>query len=104
LLGDPDYKWETYRKRQLKQADELRTYLHRSRLLGIAAALLAAVLALIVLGIGAFAQPARTPTSLVVVQDGQVTCGSIDVAADGQTRVGGQVISRATHVIVVAHC
>jgi hypothetical protein len=104
LAAHPDFTWETYRNRQLRQADELRRYLHRSRILGIAAAFLAAVLALVVLGIGAFAQPSRAPTSVVVIESGQVTCGSIDVAADGQTYVGGRVISRATQVVVVAHC
>jgi hypothetical protein len=100
----PTYSWERYKQHQLGMADRLRRYLHRSRLLGIAAALLAGALALVVLGIGAFAQPAQAPTSVVVIQGGQVTCGSIDVGADGQTRVGGRVISRATQVVVVAHC
>jgi hypothetical protein len=94
LTAHPDYTWETYRNRQLRQADQLRRYLHRSRLLGIAAAFLAGVLALVVLGIGAFAEHAPTPTSVVVIADGVVTCGAIDVGADGQTRVGGRVISR----------
>jgi hypothetical protein len=104
LVGDPNYRWEIYRVRQLTQADELRVHLHRSRLLGVIAALLAGSLALVVLGIGAFAKPAPTRTSVVVIADGVVTCGTIDVAADGQTRVGGRVISRATQVVVVAHC
>jgi hypothetical protein len=104
LAGHPDFRWETYRDHQLSQADKLRRYLHRSRLLGIAAAFLAAVLALVVLGIGAFAHPSQSPSSVVVVHGGQVTCGSINVGADGRTRVGGREISRATQVVAVAHC
>jgi hypothetical protein len=57
LAGNRRYTWETYRDHQLSQVDKLRTHLHRSRLLGIAATLFAAVLALVVLGIGAFADP-----------------------------------------------
>jgi hypothetical protein len=104
LAGNRRYTWETYRDHQLSQADKLRTHLHRSRLLGVVATLFAAVLALVVLGIGAFADPSQAPTSVVVVHDDQVTCGSINVGADGQTRVGGRVISGATQVVVVAHC
>jgi hypothetical protein len=100
----PILSGETYRIHQLPLADRLRRYLRRSRLLGIAAALLAGGLALMVLGIGAFVHPVQAPASVVVVQGGQVMCGSIKVDANGQTLVGGRVISRATQVVVVAHC
>jgi hypothetical protein len=100
----PNYTWERFRQHRLERAETLRTHLHRSRLLGVAAAILAGVLALAVLWIGAFVHPSPAPTSVVVVHRGQVTCGSIGVGADGQTRVGGRVISRATQVVVVAHC
>jgi hypothetical protein len=96
--------WMDYKKNHLQVADKLRRRLHRSRFLGILAVLLAAILAMTVLGFGAFAHPAQGDTSVVVVHDGQVTCGSIKIGADGQTRVGDRVISQATQVVVVSHC
>lgn len=100
----PHDTWLEYKKYQLQLADKLRRRLHRSRTLGVLAVLLAAIVAMAVLGFGAFAHPAQTDTSVVVVHDGQVTCGSINVGADGQTRVGDRVISQATQVVVVSHC
>jgi hypothetical protein len=99
-----EYRGKWYGDNQIQLADFLRTRLHRSRLLGIVAALLAGLLALAVFWVSAFFHRAEPPTSVVVVHGGQVTCGSINVGADGQTRVAGQVISGATQVIVVAHC
>jgi hypothetical protein len=100
----PSDTWEEYRDSQLELADKLRRRLHRSRLLGVAAVLLAGILAMAVLGFGAFVHPAQAPTSVVVVHDGQVTCGSINIGAGGQTQVGDRVISQATQVVVVSHC
>jgi hypothetical protein len=98
-------RWKDYQKNQFDLADKLRTRLHRSRVLGSFAVFLAATLAMVVLGIGAFVQPPAptpAPTSVVVVHAGRVICASI--GDDGLARVGGQVISQATQVVVVAHC
>jgi hypothetical protein len=96
--------WKRNRKRQVKVADNLRMRLHGHVCSASERPCWPGVLALVVLGIGAFAQPAKVPTSVVVIQGGQVTCGSISVGADGTARVGGREISQATQVVVVAHC
>jgi hypothetical protein len=102
--GRPEPGWEEYKRSRVRQADEFCRYLHRSRILGVLAALGVGVLAIVVLGIGAFHHPQQAGPSVVVVHDGQVTCGSISLGADGQTRIGGRVIAKATQVAVVAHC
>jgi hypothetical protein len=94
--------WMEYKNKQLELADDGRKHLHRSRTLGVAGVVLAGILALTVLGFGALGPP-QADTSVVVVHDGQVTCGSISVD-DGQTRVGDRVISQATQVVVVSDC
>jgi hypothetical protein len=96
--------WHEYMDKQLDLADELRKPLYRSRLLGVAAVVLAGLLAITVLGFSTFAQSAQAPTLVVVVHDGQMTCGPIHVGADGQTQVSGRVIPETTQVVVVSHC
>ena len=60
----PSDTWEEYKDSQLELADKLRRRLHRSRLVGVAAVLLAGILAMAVLGFGAFVHPAQAPTSV----------------------------------------
>jgi hypothetical protein len=71
-------------------------------MLGIAAALFAGILAIVVLANDVFT-PSR-PSSVVIIDSGQVICGPIKVNADGRSSVGGRPITNATQVVAVARC
>src|SRR5262245_30621939 len=98
-----DRDWREYREHQAR-ADVLRKYLHRSRILGVLAAVVVGVLSLAVLGIGAFGEPDEAPTKVVVVDRGRVYCGPLTTDAQGRVTIAGQTFRRATQVLRVGSC
>ena len=104
-MDDPtDFGWREFREHQMARADRLRTHLHRSRALGVLAILLAGLLALVVLAVGAFADQPADRTYVVVVHDGEVSCGAIGISNSGRTTIGGRVVEGVRQLVPVAHC
>lgn len=97
-----DRDWGLYRDRQQELANRLRTQLHRSRVLGVLAALLVGMLALVVLAIGSFRE---TPgVFVVVVERGRVFCGPASADAQGRLTVGGRAFAGVSQVVPVDSC
>lgn len=83
---------ETYREKYNRWADRRRAYLHASRGLGVAAALLAGCVVIWIFAAGTVSQASP---SIIVVHQGRVTCGTIKNA---------EKYTRITQVISVAQC
>jgi hypothetical protein len=96
--------WKKFRELRRQRANRARKYLHRSRALGIVALVVAAILALVVLALGGFADDPPALTYVVVVHDGQVTCGALERAADGRTLIGGQEYDEISQLAPVPEC
>ena len=69
---NPEKSWQKYREDILGNANRNRIYLHASRVLGVFAAVVIAVLAIVAVLAGTVA-PA--PSDVIVVHNGQLTCG-----------------------------
>jgi hypothetical protein len=91
-----------YRFNYEHQADARRARLHVSRLFGVAAAILAGVLAMIILGLQTLSSPSPS-MSLLVVHNGTVTCETTHPSKTGQTIFSGPTTG-VVQVTVVAHC
>jgi hypothetical protein len=89
--------WDGFREWNQRRPNEIRRRLHRSRILGILAAAMAGLLALLIIGNAAFI---RNQTSVIIVERGHVLCGPIKVGTDGLSSIHGHVVSGATQVIV----
>jgi hypothetical protein len=68
-------EWMNYRRSVLEGADIRRGFLHRSRTVGVVAAALIALLAVVAV-IAGTVSPA--PVYVIVVHQGQLTCGAVD--------------------------
>lgn len=88
---------ERFREYNQKRPNDIHRHLQRSRILGILAAAMAGVLALLIVGNAALI---KDPTSVIVVEHGHILCGPINVGTDGLSRIHGHVIAGATQVIV----
>ena len=66
--------WEVYKKRSLESADRRRVYLHASRAVGVIAAGLIALLAILAVIAGTVSPP---PSEVIVVHHGRLTCGPV---------------------------
>lgn len=102
LVMEWDRDWTLYRDRQQELSNHLRTQLHRSRLLGVLAALLVGLLALAVLAIGSFRDDPGA--AVVVVERGRVSCGTVSTDDRGRLTVSGRIVESATHVFPVESC
>jgi hypothetical protein len=103
-MPDPaTIKWQDFRDDRKERGDDARRFLHQSRALGVGAVLFGVVLALLVLALGGFADDTSDPTHVVVVHDGQVTCGALD-RDNGRTLIGGQEIRGVSQLTTVESC
>jgi hypothetical protein len=104
-MPDPEsFTAPQFRDLRQRRADRARRYLHRSRALGTLALVVAGVLALVVLAIGAFADDAPAPTYVVVIHDGAVTCGALERTVGGHTLIGGEEFEEVSHLTAVPAC
>jgi hypothetical protein len=83
---------ETYKEKYKRWADRRRVYLHASRALGVSAALLAGCVVIWIFAAGTVSQASP---DIVVVHQGQVTCGTIR---------NMEKYARITQVISVGQC
>jgi hypothetical protein len=104
-MQDPhSLHWWEFRDLRRQRGDRARKYLHRSRALGIGALVVASVLALVVLALGGFGDDASAPTYVVVIHDGQITCGPMKSTSEGRVLVGGQGLDNVSQLTAVPAC
>jgi hypothetical protein len=84
--------WKTYRSRTLDSADRKRVYLHASRRLGVATAVLIAMLAILAVIAGTISP---TPTEVIVIHGGRSSCVTV---------ANSEKLTRVTQVIPVGRC
>lgn len=104
-MQDPhSLPWWEFRELRKLRGDRARKYLHRSRALGIGALVMASVVALVVLALGGFGDDPVAPTYVLVVHDGQITCGPMERTSEGGVLVGGRGLDGVSHLTVVPDC
>jgi hypothetical protein len=85
-------QWMAYRDWSLSSAERRRVYLHASRVTGVAAAGLIALLAIVAVIAGTISP---VPTEVIVVHHGQLSCGPVS---------GSKMFTGVTQVVPVSSC
>ncbi len=90
--NSPKPAWMTYRDWSLASAERRRVYLHASRVAGVIAAGLIALLAIVAVIAGTVSP---VPTEVLVVHHGRLSCGPVSE---------GRMFTGVTQVMTVSSC
>lgn len=85
-MADGLQDWQAYKESVLQGAQDRRVYLHTSRTVGVVTAGMIAVLVVVAVIAGTVSP---TPTNVIVVHQGRISCGTVTAGTDqkGVTQV-----------------